>query len=246
MLSHLNMSDEYEILSSQDIGFIQRLVEKMAHDQRVDLLKCFPTKKRDEILQQVAKTEGEDILNLISYKEGTTGAIMTTDYAVIEEEMTVEQALEKLRVVAPDSETIYYAYIINGGRKLRGAVSLRQLITAEKGKKVSELVSPDTIKVKVSDADHVTAQMLKEADLIAVPVTDDEGRMVGIVTFDDAMQVIEDDTSSLMYQKAGIAAQSDRDKERERDLLNSSQLLSGSIRYPIRLRILAGGSERGA
>ncbi len=247
VLSHLDMADEYEILSSQSIDFIYRLVEKMPHDQRVDVLKCFPTEKRNEILQQVAKTEREDILNLISYKEGTTGAIMTTDYAVVEEDMTVEQAIEKLRVVAPDRETIYYAYIINGDRKLRGAVSLRQLIVSDRSKKVSKLMSPDTIRVKATDEDHLTAQVLKEADLIAVPVTDDEGRMVGIVTFDDAMQVIEEDTSELMYQKAGIAAQSDRDRERERDLVNSSKLLSGPIWYPIRLRImflfitLAGG-----
>ncbi|MCH8567563.1 MAG: magnesium transporter [Balneolales bacterium] len=219
----------------------------MPHDKRVDLLKSFPTEKRKEILKKLDQTEREDIQKLLSFEEGTTGSIMTTDYAVLDKDMTAQSAIDKLRLVAPDRETIYYAYVIDKNRTLLGAVSLRQLITAEKTDKVSELMSSDTIRVKVSDDDQKTAQIIKEADLIAVPVVDENGRIVGIVTFDDAMQVLEEDTSETMYQMAGITGRSDRDKERERDLVNSSKLLQGSLWYPIRLRMmflfvtLAGG-----
>lgn len=229
------------------LAFFNQLVEKMPHDKRVDLLKSFPTEKRKEILKKLDQTEREDIQKLLSFEEGTTGSIMTTDYAVLDKDMTAQSAIDKLRLVAPDRETIYYAYVIDKNRTLLGAVSLRQLITAEKTDKVSELMSSDTIRVKVSDDDQKTAQIIKEADLIAVPVVDENGRIVGIVTFDDAMQVLEEDTSETMYQMAGITGRSDRDKERERDLVNSSKLLQGSLWYPIRLRMmflfvtLAGG-----
>lgn len=247
VLKILDEDVEYEILSTQTIAFIYQLVEKMPHDKRVDLLKSFPENKRKEIIKQLAQTEREDILKLSSYKEGTTGAIMTTDYAVITADLTAEKALDQLRFEAPEKETIYYAYVIDAQRRLIGTVSLRQLITADKHEKISALMAADFVSVFADESDQKTARMLKEADLLAIPVLDRQARIVGIVTFDDAMQVIEEETSETMFQKAGIAGRSDRDKERERDLVNSSKLLKGSIWYPIRLRMmflfvtLAGG-----
>lgn len=247
LLKILDEDVEYEILSTQTIAFIYQLVEKMPHDKRVDLLKSFPENKRKEIIKQLAQTEREDILKLSSYKEGTTGAIMTTDYAVITADLTAERALDQLRFEAPEKETIYYAYVIDAQRRLIGTVSLRQLITADKHEKISALMATDFVSVFADESDQKTARMLKEADLLAIPVLDRQARIVGIVTFDDAMQVIEEETSETMFQKAGIAGRSDRDKERERDLVNSSKLLKGSIWYPIRLRMmflfvtLAGG-----
>ncbi len=247
VLRILDEDIEYEILSTQPVSYIYALVEKMPHDKRVDLLKSFPENKRKEIMKELAQTEREDILKLSSYSEGTTGAIMTTDYAVITAEITAEQALEQLRLEAPEKETIYYAYIIDAQRRLIGTVSLRQLITADKQLKISELMSADFVSVFADEPAEKTARMLKEADLLAIPVLDRKSRITGIVTFDDAMQVIEEETSETMFQKAGIAGRSDRDKEREKDLVNSSKLLKGSIWYPIRLRMmflfvtLAGG-----
>ncbi|AXJ01944.1 magnesium transporter [Cyclonatronum proteinivorum] len=247
VLRILDEDIEYEILSTQPVSYIYALVEKMPHDKRVDLLKSFPENKRKEIMKELAQTEREDILKLSSYSEGTTGAIMTTDYAVITAEITAEQALEQLRLEAPEKETIYYAYVIDAQRRLIGTVSLRQLITADKQLKISELMSADFVSVFADEPAEKTARMLKEADLLAIPVLDRKSRITGIVTFDDAMQVIEEETSETMFQKAGIAGRSDRDKEREKDLVNSSKLLKGSIWYPIRLRMmflfvtLAGG-----
>lgn len=247
VLSILEEETEYEILSSQSIDFIYKLVEKMPHDERVDLLKSFPEQKRKDIIKQLAQVEREDILKLFSYKEGSTGAIMTTDYAVVPSDITAEKALDQLRLEAPEKETIYYAYVVDKQRKLIGTVSLRSLITADKKDKISDLMTTDFMSALADDPDHKTARLIKETDLIAVPVLDDKGIMLGIVTFDDAMQVLEEDTSETMYQKAGIGGRTDRDKERERDLVNSSKLLKGTIWYPIRLRImflfvtLAGG-----
>ncbi len=247
VLSILEEEIEYEILSSQSVDFIYKLVEKMPHDERVDLLKSFPMNKRKDIIKQLAQVEREDILKLSSYKEGTTGAIMTTDYAVLPSDITAGKALDQLRLEAPEKETIYYAYIVDKSRKLLGTVSLRSLITADKKDKISDLMTTDFMSALADDPDHQTARLIKETDLLAVPVIDDKGIMLGMVTFDDAMQVLEEDTSETMYQKAGIGGRTDRDKEREKDLVNSSKLLKGTIWYPIRLRImflfvtLAGG-----
>lgn len=247
VLNKLNEGDEYKILSTQSIEFIYKLVEEMHHDKRVDLLKSFPENKRKEIIKQLAQVEREDILNLFTYKEGSTGAIMTTDYAIVSSEANAEKALDQLRLEAPEKETIYYAYVVDQFRRLIGTVSLRSIITADKKAKISDIMTTDFISALATDPASKTAQTIKKTDLLAVPVLDEKGMMIGIVTFDDAMQVLEEDTSETMFQKAGIGGRTDRDKERERDLVNSERLLHGSIWYPIRLRIiflfvtLAGG-----
>lgn len=247
VLKQLNEEMQFRVLTSRPDSFIKKIVEKMAHDERVDLLRYFTPEKRKSILAQVAAEEREDILKLSSYKEGTTGSIMTTDYAVVSKNMTIDQAIETLRAVAPDKETIYYAYVVDQARKLEGVVSLRSMLVAGNSAKISDIMTTDAVSVKADDPDNQTAQILKDNDLIAVPVTNGDNKLVGIVTFDDAMQVIEEDTTETMLQKAGISGQSDRDREREKDLINSSKLLNGPIWYPIRLRMmflfitLAGG-----
>ncbi len=236
VVSQLDTEVRTAIFETLDEDQIKKLIEKMPHDERVDLLKGLDPEKRRKIMQKVSANEKEDIIRLSNYEEGSTGAIMTSDYALLEENMSVDQAIEKLRIDAPDKETIYYAYIVDKDRKLVGSVSLRSLITANHTGTITDLMTTDLIQASANDPDHETAQKLKESDLIAVPVVDDEERLVGIVTFDDAMQVLEEDTTATMYQKVGISAE--RDAEREKDITNSAKLLKGSIWYPVRLRIM--------
>jgi magnesium transporter len=224
-----------EGLSNEDA---KSLIEKMPHDTRVDLLNRLPEVRRNEVMRHLAKMERDDILQLSKFEEGTTGSIMTSDYAVVHPDQSAKQAIEKLRVEAPDHEMIYYAYVIDKERKLIGTVSLRALIVAEPNTKVDELVTTDVEKVHVNEPDHVASRKLKKLDLIALPVVDDEDKLVGIITFDDAMQTIEEDVSDTMYQKAGVMTGTTSTRDKARDVLYSKKLTQGSILYPVRLRIM--------
>lgn len=236
VLTYLDIDLQKQIIREVSEDVSKTLIEKMPHDTRVDLLNQLPKSDRHEILRHLAKKERDDIIELSKFEEGTTGAIMTTDYAVVFPNQTTDEAMEKLRIEAPDHELIYYAYVVDRDRKMVGAVSLRKLIVAEPGTPVKDILTTDVETVNANAPDHIASRKLKNLDLIALPVINDKEQLVGIITFDDAMESIEEDVSDTMYQKAGVmTGTSTRDKAR--DVLFSRKLTQGSILYPVRLRI---------
>jgi magnesium transporter len=236
VINYLDPEIQLFILQELTADDTKDLIEKMAHDRRVDLLNLLPVSKRNEMLRHLAKKERDDIIELSKFEEGTTGAIMTTDYAVVYPDQTTEEAMEKLRIEAPDHELIYYAYVIDNDRKLIGAVSLRRLIVAEPGTSVRDILTTDVEKVNANDPGHEASRKLKKLDLIALPVVNDSEQLVGIITFDDAMESIEEDVSDTMYQKAGVMTGTSS-REKARDVLFSKKLTQGNILYPVRLRL---------
>ena len=168
-------------------------LEEMAPDDRADLIKRLRPELVDNVLALVAQVDREDIRKLSSYREGTAGAIMTTDYACLPADMTAAQALEQLRLQAPDRETIYYIYVVDADRRLLGFVELKDLIVARPAtqRKVSDVMERDVIKVKIHDDPIEVAHIISKYDLIAVPVVDRRDCLVGIVTVDDAMELLD-------------------------------------------------------
>ncbi|TVR14891.1 MAG: magnesium transporter [Balneolaceae bacterium] len=236
VMAYLDFSIQLSILQGLTLEISKELIENMPHDTRVDLLNRLPSGKRNEILRHLAKKERDDILKLSEFQEGTTGSIMTSDYAILHPDETAQQAIEKLRIEAPDHELIYYAYVVDKDRKLIGTVSMRALIVSDPDTKVSEILTSDVEKVNVNEPEEKASRKLKQLDLLALPVVNDQDKLVGMITFDDAMQAIEDDVSDTMYQKAGVmTGTSSRDKAR--DVLFSRKLTQGNILYPVRLRI---------
>lgn len=175
------------ILSRDDMA---RIVADMPPDDRVDLFKKLPKSRREALLPALAQAEREDIRRLASYPERTAGSIMTSDYATLAPDRTVAQALERLRREAPDKETIYYAYVVDEHRRLLGQVSLKDLILARPDRLVGDIMHPDAISVRATDDQEEAARRIQKFDLIALPVVDDSGALVGIVTHDDAIDVI--------------------------------------------------------
>src|SRR5690242_18080332 len=135
-----------------------RLIEQMSHDDRADLLRRLEPQVVESLLRLVDEANRRDIAKLIDYPENTAGALMTTDYAWLPASITVEQALDRLRLQAPDSETIYYVYVVDDQRRLLGVVTLRELILAPRKAPVSELMDPHPVTVKVEDDREVVAQ----------------------------------------------------------------------------------------
>ncbi len=182
-----------------------RLIEQMSHDDRVDLVRRLPPPVAESILRLVDEADRRDIATLVKFPENTAGSIMTTDYAWLPENLTTEEAIARLRLQAPDRETIYYVYVIEEStRKLRGILSLRDLILAQKTAKVRDVMETDLITLRVNDDREVAAQQLARFDLIALPVVDENDRLVGIVTHDDAIDVVVQEATEDLQRQGAI------------------------------------------
>jgi magnesium transporter len=184
---------------------LAEIITKMFSDDRVDLLQRLPEERQQAVLRLLAKAEREDILKLGSYAKGTAGAIMTSEYAVLKPELTARQALDKLRLEAPDKETIYYAYVVGEQRQLLGQVSLRDLILANPEKKVEAIMRHAVVRANVADDQEVVARTMAKYDVLVLPVTNGNNALVGIITFDDVHDVIEQEASEDFHGLGSIA-----------------------------------------
>lgn len=191
-------------LQAQLVPIIDReqmahLLEEMPHDLRVDLVQALGEELREDILPLVARAERADIRRLSSYPEDTAGALMTTDYAALPPDTSVREALERLRLQAPDRETIYYTYVIDEQRRLIGFVSLKDLILARPNRLVREVMYTDVISVRAHQDREEVADAIGRYDLLAVPVVNAEDVLVGIITVDDIVEVLEEEATEDMY-----------------------------------------------
>lgn len=207
VISHLEPATQAELFSYLDDRWqdalverfskadLAKLLERMSHDDRADLVKRMDEDRQAVVMPLVARAEREDILRLSRYEEGTAGSIMTTDYARLTSDLTVEEALARLRREAPDRETIYYVYVTDAERRLIGFVSLKDLILASPRKKVGDVMQKDVLLVSVNMDVEEVANRLAEYDLIAIPVVDGEQRLVGIITHDDIIDVLVEEAT---------------------------------------------------
>jgi magnesium transporter len=180
------------------------LMAAMSHDDRVDLFKALDPKAQEALLPGLAKAERDDLRRLASYPEGTVGSIMTSDYATLLPAMTSPQALDALRRQASDVETVYYAYVVDAGHKLLGVISLRDLLLARSRQTVAEVMETDPVVIQVDGEQEEAAALIARYDLLALPVVDESGRMVGIVTQDDAMDVAEEEATEDIHKASTV------------------------------------------
>jgi magnesium transporter len=207
VFSHLDSEKQLalvDILPRDELG---RLLSDMPPDDRADLLLEVPEDRREAILPAMAQAEREDVRRLMAYPEGTAGALMTSEYATLSPDETVAAALDRLRREAPDKETIYYSYVIDGQRHLQGQVSLKDLILARPEAKVSDVMRTDVIAARVSDDQEAAARSIQNYDLIALPVLDADGALVGIITHDDAADVVVQEQTEDVEKLMGISGE---------------------------------------
>jgi len=193
-----------EVMPRDELG---RLLSDMPPDDRVDLLRQLPEDRRENLLPAMAQAEREDVRRLMSYPEGTAGAIMTSEYATLSPDETVADALARLRREAPDKETIYYSYVIDGQRRLLGSVSLKDLILARPEARVHDIMGPDPVSARVGDDQETAARTIQKYDLIALPVVDEGHALVGIITHDDAADVLTQEQTEDVEKLMGISGQ---------------------------------------
>lgn len=184
---------------------LSRIIEEMSADDRVDLLERMEPEHVERLLRFVAQAERADIRKLLSYPEGSAGSIMTTEYAWLPSDVTVQEALDRTRRQAPTRETIYYIYVTDDSRHLIGFVSLGKLIQAKLTTKISDLMQRDVISVRVEDDQEFVANEILKYGFIAIPVVDNQHRLVGIITYDDAAEVIQEEATEDAYRAGGMA-----------------------------------------
>lgn len=179
----------------------------MSADERVDVFNRLDEETQEKFLPAMAQVEREDIRRLASYDEGTVGAVMTSDYATLTPQLTAREAIERLRRVAPDKETIYQAFIVDETRRLLGAVSLRDLIVAPAHARVEQIMVGEVISVRTDNPAEEAAKLIARYDLIALPVIDEEDKLVGIVTYDDAHDVAEAEATEDFLKAGGSSGE---------------------------------------
>ena len=199
------LSRQVELVKAADRAHLGPLIEWMAADNRDDLLRELDPEFVEEILPLVAKAERHDIRMLLSCPENSAGGLMTTEYASLPADISAGEAIARLRMQAPDSESIYYIYVLDAERHLVGFVSLRDLILAKPTALVADLMQRDVIGVRMDEPQEKVVELLARFDFIAIPVVDDHNRLVGIVTHDDVLDAVRQEATDDAQMIAAIA-----------------------------------------
>ena len=205
VICRLSGEDQENLTSQMPDGHLAEVITYMPSDDRVDLFKRLPPDRREKILGLMVKAEREDIRRLGAYAEGTAGSIMSSDYAALTPGLTIQEALRKIRMEAPDKETIYNIYVIDDRRRLLGAVSLRSLIMARPENTVAETMALNPVFARVEDDQEDVARKLNKYDLIAIPVINGNDALVGIVTFDDVHDVMVEETTEDFHLMGALS-----------------------------------------
>ncbi|MDD6190496.1 MAG: magnesium transporter [Firmicutes bacterium] len=204
VFSYLPGDDQVDVINGITDKEIAYIMEEMNFDDKIDVLEELPANIVDKILDQTPREERKLINTFLNYPEDSAGSLMTPDYISLQETMTVEEALEHIKRQGMTSETVYTCYVKHGGRELKGIVSLSSLVTAEKDTEVSELMHTDYVYLNVYDDQEDVAEAFKKYGFLAIPVVDNENRLVGIVTVDDVMDIIEEEATEDIERMAGV------------------------------------------
>ncbi|NIL97124.1 MAG: magnesium transporter [Planctomycetales bacterium] len=195
IFSFFESAKQVEMIETLDREEMAELIGELAPDDRVDILKDSDTEVVAELMPLVPADERRDILRLRSFPEGTAGAVMTTEFARIHETATVQQALDEIAVQAGQLETIYYLYAVDTSDHLRGVLSARQLLSAigKPNLSVGEIMERHVVSVDVDEDQEEVADKVARYDLLAMPVVDQEHRLLGIITYDDVLDVMREE-----------------------------------------------------
>ena len=198
--------DEYvEFLNEMDINYAATMLSEMNSDDAVDVLNELDDDERDSYLNLMDDETVEEISELMRYENYTAGAIMTTEYVAINENSTTRSAMHILRNEAPTAETIYYLFIINMNKQLVGVLSLRDLIVADDDVLIRDVMNERVVSVHVKDDQEEVAQIMRDYNFLALPVIDDKQELLGIITVDDIIDVIDEEAEDDYSKLAGIS-----------------------------------------
>ncbi|WP_375514253.1 magnesium transporter [uncultured Nostoc sp.] len=230
VFEYLPTEVQQELINSLHDVQVVHLVEAMSPDERAELFDELPAGVIKRLLQELSPEQRQATATILGYPEGTAGRVMTTEYVRLRQGLTVGEALSKIRRQDEDKESIYYAYVTDDNRTLVRVVSLRQLLFTFPDVFIKDISSDRVIKVRTETPQEEVARIMQRYDLIAIPVVDREDRLVGIVTIDDVMDILEEEATEDIQKLAGVSGD---------EAALSSPLLTIRNRLPWLLGIMA-------
>jgi magnesium transporter len=210
VFSRLSPNDQLDIIAGITQSEIEFIIKEMDFDDMIDVMEELPANVVDKILERSTKEERKRINTFLNYPEDSAGSIMTPDYITLKSGWTVAQALEHIKEVGMDSETVYTCYVKDWGRKLTGLVSLRSLVISQPDTPVLDIMVEDIVYAKVNDDREEVSAMFTKYGFLAIPVVDNEHRIVGIITIDDILIVLEEEFTEDFERIGGVLGSDDR------------------------------------
>ena len=207
---HLKPRVQQLLIEDFKLQDVLDIVDKMSPDDRAKLFEELPAKVVRRLLAQLSHSEREKTALLLGYKPNTAGRIMTPEYISLKEDWTVDRSLEHTRRLAPTKETIYYLYVTDAVHRLKGSLSLSNLVISRPDKTIGEIMSRNLIWVHTDTDREEAARLLQRYDFLALPVVDRENRLVGIVTVDDAIDILHEETSEDIHTLGGVQSGGER------------------------------------
>ena len=207
--SYMETDMREKLIQSFTDSELKNILDQLFMDDTVDLIEEMPSNVVTRILKNVNKNDRKIINELLKYPDDSAGSIMTTEFIDLKEQMTVEDALERIRKIGTDSETIYTCYVLDQKRKLKGIVGIKELLLAKENTLVSDIMETNIILVNTLEDKEEVAKKFDKYDLYALPVVDNENRLVGIVTVDDAMNVLQDEVEEDFEKMAAMQPNED-------------------------------------
>lgn len=192
-----------DLLKLMDKKQVSEILGEMDTDEAVDLLGEIPQEESRDFLALLPKEEADEIEELMKYEDSTAGSIMNNEFVTLSEELTVQKSIQHIREMSPEAEMIYYVYVLDKQQRLIGVLSLRDLIVADPEKKINEIMEENVISIIDTEDQEIVAKVISDYDLLAIPVVDKQGVMVGIITVDDIIDVLEDEVTEDIYKMVG-------------------------------------------
>lgn len=204
VFSYISIELQQHIIESITDNETRIIIDELFFDDAVDFIEEMPA----NIVKKVLKNTNENMRKLINqflnYPEDSAGSIMTIEYVDLKKEMTVKQAIEHIKLTGIDKETINTCYIIDANRKLEGVISIRNLILSNETDLLADILNDDVIYIKTADDQESIAMLFKKYDLLAMPVVDNEHRLVGIITVDDIVDIIDQENTEDLQKMAAM------------------------------------------
>jgi len=202
VLSEIDKEKSAQLLKDMDRPRITEILHVMSSDDRAEFISELPEELAQEVLSLMAKKQSEQVEDLLSYEEDTAGRIMTPDFFALIDETPAKEAVEAIQK-ASEAEMVFYVYVVDDRGHLVGVISLRQLITVPPTKKLKEIMVADVISVRTDVDQEEVARVVEKYNILAVPVVDEENKLVGIITVDDIIDVLREEATEDIMRMAG-------------------------------------------
>ena len=203
ILAYLHEEPRRSIVAELSPDLLGPVLDQVERDVAVDILHELPPERATAVLAGMRTAAA--VAPLLAHTDDSAGGRMTSDFVALQQEWTVDQSLSYLRQNHPKAEQAFYLYVTDEEERLEGVVSLRQLVVSEPEERIGELMVPEVVSVHTTEDQEETARRIERYDLVALPVVDDERRLVGVVSVDDLIDVIEAEATEDMYRMAGLA-----------------------------------------